>query len=295
MSDILFSVVIPNLHCPVIDQTLRALELQEFDRKRFEVVVVGMDRHDLVHENDLIRFERSEQPLAPARARNRGAALTSGEVIVFIDADCIPKPDWLQVLSQRFAEPGVAVVGGGISFIALNYWSLVDNLSLLHESLPVHRAGTRGLVPTGNLSVRRGAFEKIGGFNERYPLPSGEDADLTLRLRQAGYTLNFEPRAEVIHNSPRHRFGELLRRSYRQGMYSTKMDPKYASVEGFPGVLRTRLGVLILSPFLATYATLKIFRNPTILKNYWHAAPAILISKFAWCFGAAHYPFSGQS
>ncbi|HWQ83603.1 MAG TPA: hypothetical protein VN363_03500, partial [Anaerolineales bacterium] len=126
------------------------------------------------------------------------------------------------------------------------------------------------------------------GFDERYPRPAGEDADITIRLRNAGYRLEFEPRAVVTHSPPRHHFSDMLRHSYYQGMYSTKVDPRYAKDEGLPGVLRSRAGLILAAPVLALLVSGGIFiKYPRLLK-YWYTLPALYLSKIAWCWGAAH-------
>jgi len=285
---ITFTVIVPNLNSPFIDQTIQALERQSYNRDRYQVIIVGVDNLGLVRQSDVVYFDRCEHPLSPAQARNRGARKAQGEILAFTDADCIPRPDWLAVLAERFASPNVAVVGGGVEFDVYNYWTLSDNLSMFYEYLAIHKPGERRQLPSLNLSIRRKVFEEIGGFDERYPRPSGEDADLTIRLRKRGYTLHFEPRAVVVHCPPRNRLIDLLRHGYYQGMYSTKVDSRYVE-EGLPLVLRSRLGLTTLAPLLAIVATLRMFFIYPNLRPYWYAAPAICLAKIAWCLGAAHH------
>ena len=133
-----FSVIVPNLHTPTVGETVRALEQQVYGHSQFEVIVVGMDKFGLVQESDVVHFDRSERPLSPAQARNRGARQARGEVLVFTDADCLPRPDWLAVLAERFADPQVTVVGGGVTFDRQNYWMFADNLSMFYDYLAEH-------------------------------------------------------------------------------------------------------------------------------------------------------------
>jgi GT2 family glycosyltransferase len=290
-----FSVVIPNLHSPTIDRTIQSLENQSFDPERFEIIVVGMDRFGLVSTDGQVFFDASDRPLSPARARNRGAALAKGEILVFIDADCEARKDWLAVLDERLQDPQVAVVGGGIEFDTRSYWRLADNLSMFYEYLTLHPPGDRGQLPSLNLAIRRCAFEETGGFDaERYPRPAGEDSDLTIRLRQRGYDLNFEPRAVVYHNPTRKSLPDLLRHGYYQGKYSTKVDRRYAGEEGLAGIFRTRPGLVLLSPLLSVGVTLRIFIRYPYLRQYWRAAPAVWLAKLAWCLGAANHPDYGD-
>jgi cellulose synthase/poly-beta-1,6-N-acetylglucosamine synthase-like glycosyltransferase len=291
----LFSIVIPNLNSPVVDRTITSLEIQEFDRSQYEVIVVGMDRLGLVRESQLVRFDRSDSPLSPAQARNQGANHSNGEIIAFIDADCVAAPDWLSILGERFKDPNVAVVGGGIEFEKRNYWTISDNLSMFYEYLAFHPAGERRQLPSLNLAIRRSIFIELGGFDERYPRPSGEDADLTIRLRYKGYCLHFEPDAVIYHLPPRDSFKDLLRHAYYQGQYSTKMDPRYSATESLPGLLHTRAGVLLFAPFLAAASTLRIYRLSKSLWRYWLSAPAIYLAKLAWCIGASQHAILGNN
>ena len=286
----LFSVIIPNLNTPGVGQAIDSLENQTFDRDRYEVIVVGMDRYGAVTESDLVCFDRSETPLAPAAARNRGARRASGEVLVFMDADCIASSDWLAEFARLFASSQVHVAGGGVWFQAQNYWTLADNLSMFYEFLHHHAPGLRPQLPSLNLAVRKADFLAIGGFDERYPRAAGEDADLTLRLRQAGFQLYFEPRAAVQHAPSRDRLSNLLRHAYYQGMYSTKVDPRYQPEEGNSWFLRGRLRLRLFAPLIALGATWRVFTSHPQMLRFRYTAPAIYLAKIAWCLGAARHP-----
>ena len=189
----LISVIVPNLNTLSVDRTISALDAQTFPHP-YEVIVVGMDKHGVVRESGKVHFDRSEFPLSPAQARNRGVKQAHGEILAFTDADCLPHPDWLAVIAERFADPAVTVLGGGVELDSSNYWTLADNLSMFYEYLAIHPAGERRQLPSLNLAIRRDVFEAVGGFDERYPRPAGEDADLTIRLRRMGHRLYFEPR-----------------------------------------------------------------------------------------------------
>ena len=183
-----FSVVIPTLHSPIIDQTLASLRAQHYDSSRVEVIVVGQDRHGLVQEGELVHFDRSPMPLSPAAARNRGMEQSSGEVIALLDADCLASPEWLDVLAEHYQDPGTHVVGGGVSFPPGNYWTVCDNVSWFHEVLARTPSGTRPYQPSLNLSLRREVYERVGGMDETFPRPAGEDTEWTCWISLARYT-----------------------------------------------------------------------------------------------------------
>jgi hypothetical protein len=146
------------------------------------------------------------------------------------------------------------------------------------------------LLPSLNFAIRRQVFEKVGGFDERYPKPSGEDADLSIRLRKSGFYLEFDPTAVVVHNPPRHRLVDLLRHGYYQGKYSTKVDPRYAQEDGLPRLVRTRVGLILFSPLLAVGSLYRMIKTSQEVQKHWYTLPALFLAKIAWCIGAASHP-----
>ena len=125
----------------------------------------------------------------PGYARNRGAARGRADWIVFLDADVAPRPDLL----DRYFEPSpaerTALLGGGVideavpedARAAARYAYIRQLMS--HEN--TYQWGKWSFAQTANAACRRTAFEAIGGFREG--IRAGEDADLTYRLRAAGW------------------------------------------------------------------------------------------------------------
>lgn len=283
----LVSIVIPNLHSPMVDQTVDSIRRQAVDPNLIEVLVVGQDRHGIVGNDALVTLVGTPLPEPPARARNIGLARAKGDIVAFVDADCIAAGDWLvHLLAAYTADPERSVVGGAVGFTSDNYWTLADNLSTFYRFLPFGPPGERPHLPSLNFSARRTVLESVGGFDEDYPLPSGEDTDLSLRLRQAGHRLYFEPRAVVHHRPPRRSPGAMLHHARNFGRYTPRMRPDAGDLLGWPAVLRQPVVLLALSPVLAAGVTTRIFARPE-LRRYWPAAPAVYLAKLAWCLGAA--------
>ncbi len=278
-----FSVIIPNLHSVFIEQTLNSLRKQTYDLTNVEVVVVGQDRHNLVQEDALVRFDRSARPLSPAKARNRGMAQAQGDVFAFIDADCLAAPSWLATLAVYYQVHKAYVVGGGVDFPKCPYLALCDNLSWFYEVLSTSTCGTRDYLPTLNFSLRREVVDDVGGIDEGFLRPAGEDTEWTTRMRLAGYTLHFEPRAVVYHHHPRYKLHALFEHAYRFGYNSVKVSPRYADVLHSPIFFRNPLLLSLLIPFLAFGATLKVM---AAAPRYASTLPIVYLTKLAWGAGA---------
>jgi len=151
--------------------------------------------------------------------RQQAVEIAKGDVIVFIDDDCIPCPDWLPRLLEPFSDPQVAAVGGGIlpqhggpvaKAIAL-IGLPAGGLPRLVTSGP--QASESEHLSTGNLALRRASVLAAGGFDTRYRF-GGEDQQLVGKL--SGKKL-FVPAALVRHRN-RESFPEVWGWFSRRGM-----------------------------------------------------------------------------
>ena len=120
----------------------------------------------------------------PAAARNAGWRASDAEWIAFLDDDVLPPDDWVDALMADL-DRCAPDVGG--------------TQGRLHVPLPTDRRptdwerSTAGLETaqwaTADLAYRRRALEQVGGFDERFPRAYREDADLGLRVTQAGWRI----------------------------------------------------------------------------------------------------------
>lgn len=286
----IISVIIPNYNSQIIGDTINALIHQTYDNSLFEIIIVGTDSFDLIKPNKLVRFDRSDRKLSPAQARNRGAKLSRGSILIFLDADCIPYPNWIEIIADRFSNNNIQVLGGGVDFEENNFWTLSDNISMFYEYYYKNPPGYRNILPSLNFAIRKDVFNKLGGYDEKYTVgTTGEDADLTLRLKKMGYSLYFEPRAVVRHKPDRNNLIALLKHSFYQGKYSTKIDNRYYKDGGLPWPFRTRIGIIIFAPFIGYSVAFRIFIKYHNLLRYWYTFPAIYLAKLSWCIGAANH------
>lgn len=281
----LVSVIIPSLHAPGIAATLASLQAQSLRERIGEILVVGLDGPGLVVEDGLVRLISTGIPASSPRARNIGMALARHELLALIDADCVADRAWLATLLAR-VEEGHSVVGSGVTFGADGYWTQADNLSMFAEFLSHQPAGPHPMLPSIGMLLRREVFERVGGMDERYP--RAHDIDWTIRMRQAGYQLFFEPAAVVRHHPPRVSQHDMLRHWWVSGYDMAIVRRRYASEFGGSWLLRNSLGLIALAPLLALLTTLRTYRraighpacNPRLF-------PAVYLSKIAWCLGGS--------
>jgi glycosyltransferase involved in cell wall biosynthesis len=218
------SVIIPvRNEARTIGRLVRAVLDQARPTWSIEVVVVDDGSTDdtasvaQVHGARVLGLGERPGGGNPAAARNRGALAATGEVLVFLDADCLPAPGWLSRLLERH-ESGDTVVGGALD--------LPEGLPLMARCdyycgwYHVHSRRPAGPVrnhPPGNLSVRRPVFRNSSGFTEQQPVAyAHEELAWQGEVQKAGGTIVFEPAAVVRHHN-RAGLKNLLKRNYRWG------------------------------------------------------------------------------
>lgn len=139
----------------------------------------------------------------PAFARNRGAARGSGDWLVFLDADTRPQPDLLDRYFDPPPEERTALIGGGvIDEPAPAGAPAIERYAHLRGQMSQEDTfdfGDWGYPKTANVACRRAAFEEVGGFREQ--IRAAEDADLTYRLKEAGWEVERREAAAVTHAS----------------------------------------------------------------------------------------------
>jgi glycosyltransferase involved in cell wall biosynthesis len=143
--------------------------------------------------------------------RNRAVNAARGDVLAFVDADHEIGPDWVAAAVSVLADDGVAAVGAPCRPPSPATW-----VQRLYDRLRRHPGGQEAVdwLGSGNMAVRRPAFEAVGGFDTS--LETCEDVDLCRKLRARGYRLVADARMDNVHygdpRTLRHVFfGEMWR------------------------------------------------------------------------------------
>lgn len=129
----------------------------------------------------------------PGAARNQGATAARGDVLLFCDSDDVVMPGWKRAMTDCIGSGRVAV--GVIKFIPADTAAIDTTWTSARSALPRY-LGQVTLTYSSNLGLSRSDFESVGGFDET--LRCGEDADLGIRLSEAGCELCYCPAARVV-------------------------------------------------------------------------------------------------
>lgn len=125
------------------------------------------------------------------RGLQLGLGTSEEPLVLFLNDDTLflrTHRDWLTRLVTDMDNPNVAAAGPSSNMVA--------GPQSTTQQLPAQRYRARYLIGFC-LLVRRSALDQIGGIDTT--LPGGDDIDLSIRLRQAGYTLVCDRRAFVYH------------------------------------------------------------------------------------------------
>lgn len=283
------SVIIPSLNAPTLARTLAAVAAQS--EPPHEVIVVGRDETGTLQDHPSVRFIDTGAPVCAARARNLGMAAASGDLFLLLDSDCIPSPDWL-VRHLASHDAGETVTGGAVALQGSNYWAQSDNVSMFHDFVAQLPAGPRFLLPTLNLSLRREVYETVGGMDESFPGAAAEDADWTVRIRQAGHRLWFDPSAVVAHSPARTMPRDVARHWRNLGHNAIRVRLRYADEFNTPNGARHAWWWRLFSPIIAAGVTAGVYAKRPLWR-YWASLPVVYVTKIIYCLGAAKAIDSG--
>ena len=175
----------------VLAQTLRA----------DEVIVVddgSRDQSVEIAARFPVTVIRQEQNRGLAVARNAAMRAARNELVAALDSDVVPEPEWLERLAPHFENRKVALGGGklveGVARGVADRWRAVH----LRQHWGDAAMENPGFVFGANTMARRTAVLEAGGYDERLRT-NGEDANLSLRLRERGWTTFYEPAALCRH------------------------------------------------------------------------------------------------
>lgn len=217
MSYLSVSVIIPVYKDQSgLNNCLRALKNQSLPYQQFEVIVIDNASQPKIELPKSVNLncilETCEKPGSYA-ARNVGIRKANGEVIAFLDADCLPETDWLEKgLAAVQSAPLKTLVGGEVKLTASEKPTAVEIYQCLTGFGQQNNIEQQSFSATACLFVRREQALLIGEFNE--DLLSGGDLEWSWRARALGFNIKFSPDTQVT-TAPRKSLSAAIKQARR--------------------------------------------------------------------------------
>lgn len=262
----MISIIVPTYNRKdELEELLPSLSKQKCS-SAFEVILVDDGSTDGTRElikclakewNGRLRFFEQNRA-GPGAARNLGIKHAHGDILAFVDSDCITPHEWLNKLTSVFANPVVGVAGGpeltaADDGLLRRCQSYVMTAFLTTGGLRGRKGMKLGVYyPRGfNMAVRRCVVDAVGGVPNRF---HGEDILLSYKVRQMGYTLKYVPDAAVYHHR-RATLSQYFKQLYRMGkaraelayLHKSLLEPVYA----LPALLLLSGMILVCGAFFS--------------------------------------------
>lgn len=204
--------------------------------------------------------------------RNMAIKQASGDVIIFVDANCMPQKGWFTAMREAFENDKHQVVAGMV--VSEGKKSTYD------EGYETRKdGGVLDEAGGANLAVTKKILTKLGGFDTN--MTYGEDVDMTWRITDAGHKIVFKKDAIISHDWGT--FKDEMRRTFRYGQARMSLYKKHpARWRGLLGidsiVVIYPLYIVLLPvtfwwpwyPLIILIPMLKNLRNQPIKKTFLH-------------------------
>ena len=221
MNSEFISIIIPVLNAErYIGDCLESIKKQSLPKNLFEVILIDSGSTDTTLKisnqflSDLCLKIFIKPKIHVSSLRNFGVQQAKGDIIAFLDADCIVDVDWLKNGSHALKEGNerIGIAGAPYSIPSNSTW--VAKAWALNSSNQI-KQGEVEWLPAGNMFIKKKLFLNVGGFNEY--LETNEDCDLCYRLKEKGYFIILEQGIKNTHlGTPQTLIG-FLRKEIWQG------------------------------------------------------------------------------
>ncbi len=225
------------------DGTPALLEKFAAEHPRFSVVHVPVDAPFL------------ESP--KKRALEIGFAQAKYDILMTMDADCIPPKGWISSMASQF-QGNVAIVQGPKknigSFSPVHTYQKLETLGYTCIEAAGFSMGTPMVASAAALAYKKELFFKVGGFGDLVHLSSGDDDMLVHKMIQephVGFCYNLDPEA-VVETAPVNSFRGLLNQRARWASNSTSYTNHAYTF--LLTLVYTFFVWLFISPWLALFA-----------------------------------------
>ena len=179
-------------------------KLSDSTYSSFEIIVVDDASVDntvnIVNEMGVSVLELKTQS-GPAVARNQGAKIAKGEILLFVDSDVLVKNNTLEMVATTFLRnPEISAVFGSYDDTPTETDFLSQYRNLLHHYVHQQSNSDATTFWAGCGAIRKEVFLELNGFDfEKFAVPSIEDIELGYRMRENGYKILLDKNLQVTH------------------------------------------------------------------------------------------------
>lgn len=202
------SVIVPTYNRREgIKNCLNSLFSQDYPKEKYEIIVVDDGSNYNINEvidqfkkiNDNLRFF-CQCRKGPACARNLGAKAARGEIISFVDDDCVVSKDWVSLMIERHLKNDQITAVGGLTLVPSKKSTVLVSQFLSNCSIKTYFNQKWEVIffPTCNVSLKKWVFDKYS-FDEKFPLPGGEDLEFFWRIFKDGHRFIWDESIKVMH------------------------------------------------------------------------------------------------
>ncbi len=293
------SAIIPSYNSEkTIKKCLDALNSES--AKNYEIIVADDGSTDntatIIRSFKNVKFFKRPHK-GPASARNFGAKMAKGGILLFTDSDCEPDKNWIAEMAAPFSDKNVVGVSGTYRTRQKELAARFAQYEIGERHKKMAMAKSIDFIGTFSAGYRKEIFGRFGGFDESFSTSAGEDPELSFRMAEAGHKMVFAPNAFVYHSHP-DTLWKFLRQKYRNAYWRVAVyqkrkktalrghsyTPKSAMMEaGFAGwaalfAIALVMGFTPLNKAFVIFET--IFLSLTVVPSYALIA-AILKKDFA--------------
>lgn len=202
-----FSIIIPTYNnLADLFICLGSLTKLNYAKHDFEVIVINdgnerADRTVFCFKESLNIYLIESKGKGPAAARNIGARAAKKECLAFIDDDCTVDELWLKHFNNHLQWFPNSIVGGHtINGLKENIYSEASQLLIDYIYSYYNKFNNKAqFVTSNNFGLTRVRFVQVGGFNENFSDPGGEDRHFCKKWLNYGYKIIYQPKAIVNH------------------------------------------------------------------------------------------------
>jgi cellulose synthase/poly-beta-1,6-N-acetylglucosamine synthase-like glycosyltransferase len=223
------SVIVPVRDgASTIGDCIDAILAADYPADRREIVIVDNASTDATAariQSRPVRYLHEPNP-GVSNARNRGIAESTGEILAFVDADCLVEPQWLTELVRPFEDPEVGAVGGNLEHAPATTPTERQVARMLGDWQQFAFNSTPAYPITANAAYRREVIERIGPFDPH--MTRAQDVELGLRFQErSGRRLAYAERATARHRNRTTQLGffrQQLGWAYGAGLVGAKFE-----------------------------------------------------------------------